>query len=275
MESSTDLRLRLAEALRQYDLKQVNVARETGIHNTTLSLWLRGKSKSNNEKIESKIEVWLQRLYSSRPEDIHNPEVQKYISRFHRITQHKVMHQDSESELIPIRLSLELKGRKLNESICWDTHEPYFTPASFADLLCEDLNLPGDFSSEITHAISQRIGNQHRYRSSSKECLKELNIELRMSNIILTDKILWDINNTSNSPEFFAQCVCADLGLGGEIVSALAHKIREQVLYYRKIEQSRGGFESEAVESLYRRSPATWGPQVKVTCWSSESQEQE
>lgn len=33
-----DLRVRLAEALNAYGLKQVNVAKDTGIHHTTLSL---------------------------------------------------------------------------------------------------------------------------------------------------------------------------------------------------------------------------------------------
>ena len=46
-----DIRTQMLEALAKYNIKQVDVAREAGIHHSTLSLWLQGKVKGHHIKI--------------------------------------------------------------------------------------------------------------------------------------------------------------------------------------------------------------------------------
>jgi len=41
----------------------VDVARETGIHHSTLSLWLQNKLKGSQVKIEETLEEWLKNLH--------------------------------------------------------------------------------------------------------------------------------------------------------------------------------------------------------------------
>ncbi len=48
--SQKDIRTRVQEALMKHNIKQVDLARETGIHHSTLSLWLQGKSKNHHAK---------------------------------------------------------------------------------------------------------------------------------------------------------------------------------------------------------------------------------
>ncbi|PVF95056.1 hypothetical protein CPB86DRAFT_817517 [Serendipita vermifera] len=50
----------------------------------------------------------------------------------------------------------------------------------------------------------------------------------------LEDNFEWDISEPQNSPEQFAECYCAELGLTGEFKTAIAHSIREQVQVYEK-----------------------------------------
>lgn len=64
-----DVKQRLAEALKRYGYKQVDISKETGknkefltaigIHHSSLSLWLQGKLKGHQARIEDAIEAWL------------------------------------------------------------------------------------------------------------------------------------------------------------------------------------------------------------------------
>ena len=62
-----DIRSQMLEALAKFNIKQVDVAREAGIHHSTLSLWLQGKVKGHHIKIEDTLAEWLESLYSGRP----------------------------------------------------------------------------------------------------------------------------------------------------------------------------------------------------------------
>jgi len=76
-----NIRVRVLEALHKYGYKQVDVARETGIflsykknliifsgiHHSTLSLWLQGKIKGHYVKVDETMEEWLQNLYANKP----------------------------------------------------------------------------------------------------------------------------------------------------------------------------------------------------------------
>ncbi|CAG9329121.1 unnamed protein product [Blepharisma stoltei] len=256
-----DLRVRLAEALNTYGLKQVNVAKDTGIHHTTLSLWLGGRIKGSNPKIENEVEAWLNNLSVSRPKEL--GPVRTDITRFLRITHSQNELPGEESELIPIRIDIEIEGRRVKEAICWESQEPYFTPQSFAEILCEDLSLPQPFQKEIAGTIEKRIQRHENYNWNVGECIQIIDIEIRMENMILRDRFLWDINNKENSPEFFAQCLCADLGLGGDIAVQIAYIIRERIAYLHKhLVTMRPG--SVPINAIYRDNPHEWEPKLKL-----------
>lgn len=67
------------------------------------------------------------------------------------------------------------------------------------------------------------------------EQVRTISINVRVGRVIVKDKFEWDINNPDNSPEEFAECICADLGLGDEFLLPVAHQIREKVLDLQKI----------------------------------------
>lgn len=45
--------------MRKNNIKQVDVARETGVHHSTLSLWLMGKVKGHHVRVAETIESYL------------------------------------------------------------------------------------------------------------------------------------------------------------------------------------------------------------------------
>jgi len=55
------------------------------------------------------------------------------------------------------------------------------------------------------------------------------------------DRFTWDPNSPLNSPEAFAHMLCADLGLGGEFPTLVAHSIREQILHFKKVSSCASG----------------------------------
>lgn len=63
-------------------------------------------------------------------------------------------------------------------------------------------------------------------------CMINLNINLQ--NKLYTDKFEWSLLHPPGMAEQFAKVTCADLGLGGEWVSAIAHGIYEAVLKLKK-----------------------------------------
>lgn len=53
--------------MNKYPVKQVDVARVTGIHHSSLSLWLQGKIKGHQVKITETIENYLENFMSNKP----------------------------------------------------------------------------------------------------------------------------------------------------------------------------------------------------------------
>lgn len=48
------------------------------------------------------------------------------------------------------------------------------------------------------------------------------------------DQFEWDMSEKANDPEEFALKLCAELGLGGEFVTAIAYSIRGQLAWYQR-----------------------------------------
>lgn len=111
-------------------------------------------------------------------------------------------------------------------------------------------------------------------------CLITLNINLQ--NKLYTDKFEWSLLHPPGMAEEFARITCADLSLGGEWVSAIAHAIYEAVLKFKKevcesgaLVSNINGYGNEidnlaanGVEAGWRYDPETicdeWQPQVET-----------
>lgn len=66
-ERDNELKKRLFEVMQKYNIKQVDVARDTNINHSSLSLWLRSKLEGHIAKVPDAIETYLDNFMSSKP----------------------------------------------------------------------------------------------------------------------------------------------------------------------------------------------------------------
>eukprot|EP00123_Amoebidium_parasiticum_P006750 comp17632_c0_seq1/m.17369 comp17632_c0_seq1/g.17369 ORF comp17632_c0_seq1/g.17369 comp17632_c0_seq1/m.17369 type:complete len:385 (-) comp17632_c0_seq1:364-1518(-) len=150
----------------------------------------------------------------------------------------KTVAQRAEEELlVPITLDLEENGYRVRENFVWNYNEPKITVEQFAQMLCDDLEVPKSMAVPVAASIREQLNDFASYQYSwdqHDERRITINLRIHVGNTQLVDQFEWDINSTDTSPEDFAVRLCADMALGGEYVSTVAHSIREQILIYRK-----------------------------------------
>ncbi|XP_043228206.1 SWI/SNF-related matrix-associated actin-dependent regulator of chromatin subfamily B member 1-A-like isoform X2 [Amphibalanus amphitrite] len=168
-----------------------------------------------------------------------------------------------EEQLVPIRLDMEIDGQRLRDMFTWNKNETLITPEQFAEVLCDDLDLnPVTF----VPAIAQSIRQQLEASSAESNCGDTtdqrviIKLNIHVGNISLVDRFEWDVSDPLNSPEQFAQQLCAELGLGGEFVTAISYSIRGQISWHRRFAFSEHSLTT--IERPYRQQPEAdgWAP---------------
>jgi SWI/SNF-related matrix-associated actin-dependent regulator of chromatin subfamily B protein 1 len=121
----------------------------------------------------------------------------------------------------------------------WNKNEQMLQPEQFAEIMCDDLDLnPVNFVPAITAAINQQLES---FPSETDNLLKEqrdqrvvIKLNIHIGNHSLVDQFEWDLAEENNSPEDFSRKLCADLGLGGEFVTAVTYSVRGQLAWHSK-----------------------------------------
>jgi hypothetical protein len=125
-----------------------------------LSLWLQGKLKGNNIKIEDQMENWLNNLYSNKPKIVGTATTRFELLKGKRERMKLTEDLDNNhgfGNLIPINVNIELEGKKFKEIFFWDLNEPYLKVENFAKILVDDNQLPMSFENEIVKYIPSHI----------------------------------------------------------------------------------------------------------------------
>ncbi|KAM7443546.1 SWI SNF [Porites harrisoni] len=141
--------------------------------------------------------------------------------------------------LVPIRLDIDIDGQKLRDTFTWNKNETLISPEVFAEVLCDDLDLPpASFVPAVVQAIRQQI---KQFDTDSEIMLDQqtdqrviIKLNIHVGNISLMDQFEWDLSEPQNTPEQFALSLCSDLGLGGEFATAIAYSIRGQLSWHSK-----------------------------------------
>ncbi|KAL8614041.1 SWI SNF, matrix associated, actin dependent regulator of chromatin, subfamily b, member 1 [Nucella lapillus] len=142
-------------------------------------------------------------------------------------------------DLVPIRLDVEIEGQKLRDCFTWNKNEMMITPEQFAEVLCDDLDLNTVlFVPAIAQSIRQQVEAHPAVETNPEDpaCDQRVIVKLNIhvGNISLVDQFEWDLGEPENSPEEFANKLCAELGLGGEFVTAIAYSIRGQLGWHQR-----------------------------------------
>ncbi|KRX62364.1 SWI/SNF-related matrix-associated actin-dependent regulator of chromatin subfamily B member 1 [Trichinella nativa] len=139
--------------------------------------------------------------------------------------------------LVPIRLDMEVDGFKLRDSFTWNKNESVITPEMFAEILCDDLELPpASFIPAIAQSIRQQLDAfcADNLLSDEPDQRVILKLNVHVGNLSLVDQVEWDMSDPNNCPESFAIQFCSELGLGGEFVPIIAYSIRGQLAWHQR-----------------------------------------
>ncbi|EDK42517.1 conserved hypothetical protein [Lodderomyces elongisporus NRRL YB-4239] len=152
--------------------------------------------------------------------------------------------------LVPIKLSLESSNanHKINDIFMWNLNESLITPSDFAEILCNDLELPNSMGQQITDSITQQL-EEYSYASnltiqSKDPCNVIIDLSVNLNKQLYQDRIEWDLNQNQVTPEQFAEIVVADLGLSLEFKLAISHALHEIIIRVKK-EIVDGSFNNE------------------------------
>uniref|UniRef100_A0A914IAV6 SWI/SNF-related matrix-associated actin-dependent regulator of chromatin subfamily B member 1 n=1 Tax=Globodera rostochiensis TaxID=31243 RepID=A0A914IAV6_GLORO len=167
--------------------------------------------------------------------------------------------------LVPIRLDMELDNIKLRDCFCYNKNDKLITPEMVAEILCEDLDLPvNTFLPAIAQNIQQQVEAHSEAMPDDDQATDQralLKLNIHVGNQSLVDQFEWDMSDPNNHPEQFAQKLCAELGLGGEFVSAIAYSIRGQLSWNQRT-YAFSESPLPTVECPFRNPPDAeqWGP---------------
>lgn len=176
--------------------------------------------------------------------------------------------------LVPIRLDLSVDGRRVQESFTWNLREKHMNPNAFAAQLAWDLGLPESGCEQIAEAMQEQIAAFVPPSSVSRgECRHVVRLDMRIGRVVIRDQFEWDLHDPQNSPEAFAERLCADLGLNTEHVAAVAHAVREQLVELAEFRDKRQRCavlgEADVLRSVDQLG--MWEP--AIVCLSVEEQE--
>ncbi|EGW30983.1 chromatin structure remodeling complex protein SFH1 [Spathaspora passalidarum NRRL Y-27907] len=152
--------------------------------------------------------------------------------------------------LIPIKIALENSNstHKLVDFFMWNLNESLITPYQFAEIVCNDLELPNAMISQIADSINQQI-EEYNFASNlqlptNNPCNVIIDLAVNLNKQLYQDRFEWDLNQNEVTPEQFAQIVVADVGLSLEFKPAISHALHEIIIRVKK-EIIEGTFNNE------------------------------
>lgn len=151
-----------------------------------------------------------------------------YRHEWHFDNSHLLENAKHEEELVPIRLDMDIDGIRVRDTFSFNRNEQLITPQMFAQVMCEDLELPiASFLGPITQQIQQQLNShQEIVPIDEPDQRAVLKLHVHVGNESLTDQFEWDMSNKELTPEQFSTSLCKDLNIGGEFQAAIAYSIR-------------------------------------------------
>ncbi|KAF9395638.1 Chromatin structure remodeling complex protein sfh1 [Podila verticillata] len=207
------------------------------------------------ERLEKEKKAWVKRARKTR--HIFNSE-----SELNAVADHEAI-------LVPIRLDIDTDEYRLRDTFTWNVNEQLMTPENFAEILCDDLDLNlAKFVPEIATSIRNQIAEfepvaEVQVPNEGSRCVIQLDLHVGGTN--LRDRFEWDVGSDL-TPEEFSRQLAADLGVGGEFVSIIAHEIHEQLYRFKQDRLLDRGFDLEPLYSGFRFNDEgeSWCPALET-----------
>lgn len=201
------------------------------------SVWGKGYSGYGNGVTNTVTQVIPESRVDDRPH-VYQNKLQVY---------RQAMSEKSE-DLVPIRLEFDHERDKffLRDTLLWNKNDSLVKIEEFVDDMMRDYRYAPShreqFAENLTNSMKEQISEYqpNPYLELNQERIggDDMRINIKLDIVVghnqLIDQFEWDISNSENCPEEFAEGMCQELCLPGEFVTAIAHSIREQVYLYHK-----------------------------------------
>lgn len=148
------------------------------------------------------------------------------------------------TELVPIRLDVDMDGYKLRDTFSWNLHEEAISCEEFAELTCRDFDLP---TTTLAPVIAKSMREQLQEHREATSMLRNaggiaslagvrvlLRLDVTIGTLQLIDQLEWDLGEERNSPAAFAAQYVRELALPSEFVTTIANDLLEQICHLRR-----------------------------------------
>lgn len=204
-------------------------------------MWLQGKIKGHQVRIEETIENWLQNLYSNKPRF-----TKGFTSRFYQVRQSNVAAdaveglemESGNEEFLPIQIVLNHNGAFEKFNVIWDYNESVITPEMMAKIIVEDNGLPVSYEAEIIYSMKKVIEAHkkftHHFDPNFEENICTIELSISDNGVTLVDRFEWDLYEELNDPAEFARVLVVDMGLPQSFENMVSFEIHRQIYNYKK-----------------------------------------
>ena len=207
-------------------------------------MWLQGKIKGHQVRIEETLEHWLENLYSNKPRF-----AKSFSSRFYEVRETGIVSDEEkesidtramrEEEYIPIELFVDLNGKDEKINILWNLSQTSINPEQLAKIILDDYNLPASLEQELIVQIMREIDGHKKfimnYDNLTEEKICTIKLDIKSHGIQVRDSFEWDLLEESNDPVEFAKLLVFELGLPQFFENLISFEIYKQLYYFKKM----------------------------------------
>ncbi|KAK5781633.1 hypothetical protein RI543_000815 [Arxiozyma heterogenica] len=140
--------------------------------------------------------------------------------------------------IVPIALNIESNGVKIIDHFTWNINDSSMTPEEFANIYCQDLDLQNNstLNQQIVNTINDLIKEYETVASIKfdQDLQILINLTCHLQDYFLEDNFQWNLNDSSLTPELFAEILVTDLGLKREFLPVVTYSLYETILKVKK-----------------------------------------
>ncbi|CAD8092991.1 unnamed protein product [Paramecium sonneborni] len=226
MQIQKDLKSRIQEILQKHNIKQVDLAREIGIHHSTLSLWMQNKNKprkqdisnSQSTRIEELLERWIATFHANKGQGMGTGQFRLPDSRASQFLSHHTVR-----PVLPISKFHILRNQYQN-SIKQQRQEIILRKTQ------EQLkNNPNISLQQALNQSAQDIPIE----PPKHQQLVPITIDFELDGKKIYQTFCWNLNESHMIPETFARIITEENQLPSVIEQEICTQIKKQVQNYK------------------------------------------
>ncbi|GMM28029.1 Sfh1 protein [Martiniozyma asiatica (nom. inval.)] len=149
-------------------------------------------------------------------------------------------------KIVPIKVAITTNGVVIKDQFLWNINDQLIQPETFAYIMCQELDVAKNVESQMVTQIRDQIqafeelfsnpNNQiiDQFLANEKEFHVVLDISVNIGEDFFTDRVEWNLMDSSFTPEMFAETVVSDLGLKKEFETAIAYAVYDEIYKVRR-----------------------------------------